>query len=861
MHKCKSKQVLQIFILFLLVITIFGCTKKTDIAEQILEVNESSIVTVGDSYQKVSVNFTDVILNDGSVDHIVLANTINDGNATLNNITAGLLEVFGGGENSIYLNGSRFDVVDTKREDGAIRLVLDDDSIITKLNVVKNSQNVSFNGRVDELNVEASDITVNAIDATLKKITVTGANTTVFVDKDSTVDEVYIDQLAVNSMVIIEGQVKSLVVSGSAKIVVSGHVFEIIFTDGADESTLIVLNGGSVGLVNTQVLIYADGEGKIDEFVIGDNGKVEGDLALSINNDEPTDVSIMRYNVTFLDHNNVVLAVEKVIAGKAAVGPLNPTRNGHTFVGWDKDISKINSSLVVTALYRINQYTVRFNTNAGSAISDLRVNFNGLINRPVDPTKDYHVFDGWYLDDAFTRSWDFSSFMPAHDLTLYAKWSMVEVSEISISAANDETILLKNETLAFDATVLPVDASNQNVTWQVNDGTGSGTIDANGVFTAISAGTVTIQATAQADPTIIDTYELTIVNVMNITQETGSDTIQNAINSAYEYDTIVVASGTYYEQLYIDKPLTLLGPNADLCGYSSNRVAEAIITYQDNIDARYLRLLLVVADDVVVKGFHFENHQLNQPYSGQSEIYFFLSENNEFSNNRVEVLVSKIALRIVGTQNPSIETHGYTTVKGNYIESAYYLNSTVYIEGIGGEIEENVIVSDYIGLYILPYRNTYGGTVRNNDISSYSNSINHAYAYYQSERWLYQGNNLSARVPTLFEQLPEGMYSNIYRGIIYMNTYLYSDFDDNNIDGSAAYLNGSLLPRFDDTNGILFYNIDTAPAFSSSGNIITKVTYGVHMVGSNVVDLNMIAAENTFDDGYVVDGNYIRRVE
>ncbi|MEA4967941.1 MAG: hypothetical protein VB048_07495, partial [Bacteroidaceae bacterium] len=232
MHKCKSKKVLQIFILLLLLITIFGCTKKSDINEQILEVNESSIVAVGDSYQKVSVNFTDVVLNDGSVDHIVLAKTINDGNATLNNINAGLLEVFGGGDNSIYLNGSRFDVVNAKREDGAIRLVLDDNSIINKLSVLKNSQNVSFNGRVDELNVEASDITVNAIAATLKKITITGANTTVFVDKDSTVDEVYIDQLAVNSMVIIEGQVKSLVVSGSAKIVVSGHVNEIFFTDG-----------------------------------------------------------------------------------------------------------------------------------------------------------------------------------------------------------------------------------------------------------------------------------------------------------------------------------------------------------------------------------------------------------------------------------------------------------------------------------------------------------------------------------------------------------------------------------------------------------------------------------------------------
>ncbi len=155
----------------------------------------------------------------------------------------------------------------------------------------------------------------------------------------------------------------------------------------------------------------------------------------------------------------------------------------------------------------------------------------------------------------------------------------------------------------------------------------------------------------------------------------------------------------------------------------------------------------------------------------------------------------------------------------------------------------------------------YGGTVRNNDISSFSSSIYHGYAVYYTGTWLYQGNDLSARVPTLFEELPEGMYSNVYRGIQFTTTYLYSNVHDNNIDASAAYLDGSLLPRFTETNGILFYNIHAPAVFYGSRNTITNVTYGVIMVSSNNVDLNMIAAENTFDEGYVVDGNYIRRVE
>ena len=65
---------------------------------------------------------------------------------------------------------------------------------------------------------------------------------------------------------------------------------------------------------------------------------------------------------------------------------------------------------------------------------------------------------------------------------------------------------------------------------------------------------------------------------------TGSPcaSISFAIAEALPNETIIVAPGTYIEYLLIDKPLTLLGPNTSIAGYSGTRGAEAIILPSDN---------------------------------------------------------------------------------------------------------------------------------------------------------------------------------------------------------------------------------------------------------------------------------------
>lgn len=72
----------------------------------------------------------------------------------------------------------------------------------------------------------------------------------------------------------------------------------------------------------------------------------------------------------------------------------------------------------------------------------------------------------------------------------------VLVTNINLSTATGDTIVNENNTLQLLANVLPTNATNDQITWSVLNGSGSGTIDQNGLFTGTSTGTVTIVATA-----------------------------------------------------------------------------------------------------------------------------------------------------------------------------------------------------------------------------------------------------------------------------------------------------------------------------------------------------------------------------
>ncbi|MBS7528086.1 InlB B-repeat-containing protein, partial [Fusibacter paucivorans] len=111
--------------------------------------------------------------------------------------------------------------------------------------------------------------------------------------------------------------------------------------------------------------------------------------------------SINSYNVVFKDHDGTELKIESVNYGSAATAPTDPSRTGYTFTGWDVAYNNITSAVTVTAQYNINSYNVVFNDHDGTALKTETVNYGSAATAPVDPSRTGYTFTGW--DVAYTN--------------------------------------------------------------------------------------------------------------------------------------------------------------------------------------------------------------------------------------------------------------------------------------------------------------------------------------------------------------------------------------------------------------------------------------------------------------------------
>ncbi len=103
------------------------------------------------------------------------------------------------------------------------------------------------------------------------------------------------------------------------------------------------------------------------------------------------------FTVTFEDGQGKVLDTQTVIEGKSAKAPANPTREGYAFAGWDEDFSKVTKDLTVKAkwdkLYRVN-----FEDGEGNLIDTQAVAEGKSAKAPANPTKEGYTFTGWDKD-------------------------------------------------------------------------------------------------------------------------------------------------------------------------------------------------------------------------------------------------------------------------------------------------------------------------------------------------------------------------------------------------------------------------------------------------------------------------------
>ena len=137
--------------------------------------------------------------------------------------------------------------------------------------------------------------------------------------------------------------------------------------------------------------------------------------------------TINQYTVSFVSNGGSAVSSITQNYNTEIAAPTDPTRDGYTFNGW---IPAVPSTMPAVntecvAQWTINNYDVTFNMQGhGDALDAQSINYNGLVSQPSAPSATGYTFGGWFKEAGCANEWNFST-DPVTDVTiLYAKWTI-----------------------------------------------------------------------------------------------------------------------------------------------------------------------------------------------------------------------------------------------------------------------------------------------------------------------------------------------------------------------------------------------------------------------------------------------------
>lgn len=149
--------------------------------------------------------------------------------------------------------------------------------------------------------------------------------------------------------------------------------------------------------------------------------------------------------------------VQKVLNGKTAIKPADPTREGYDFYGWYADDKFVTPYLFegrtitgdgvnVYAKWELKssqtEYVIDFDLGyEGAAIAPVTTRNAKLIDMPADPTREGYEFKGWWMSDYETREkltveFDAKKEFDANT-TLFAVWNKAGENALTAGVNNE----------------------------------------------------------------------------------------------------------------------------------------------------------------------------------------------------------------------------------------------------------------------------------------------------------------------------------------------------------------------------------------------------------------------------------------
>ena len=146
--------------------------------------------------------------------------------------------------------------------------------------------------------------------------------------------------------------------------------------------------------------------------------------------------------------------------GTAITAPTAPTKTGYTFIGWSPELPATMPAKVMTVIaqWRINQYTITFDTAGGSEVAPITQDYGTAINAPAAPTKTGYTFIGW--DTAIPAT------MPAHNMTITAQWTINQYTITFDTAGGSEVApITQNYGTTINAPAAPTKTGYTFIGW------------------------------------------------------------------------------------------------------------------------------------------------------------------------------------------------------------------------------------------------------------------------------------------------------------------------------------------------------------------------------------------------------------
>ena len=158
----------------------------------------------------------------------------------------------------------------------------------------------------------------------------------------------------------------------------------------------------------------------------------------------PANISIAQATITFETDGGTAIAPITQNLGTAIIKPADPTKEGYIFVRWDVVIPSIMpaANMTINAIWQIDSYTIKFDTDGGTAIDSITGNYGAAVTAPKAPTKPGYTFDGWDKEIPAT--------IPGENMTIKALW---KVNQYTITFVTEDGTVIKSITQDYGTSI------------------------------------------------------------------------------------------------------------------------------------------------------------------------------------------------------------------------------------------------------------------------------------------------------------------------------------------------------------------------------------------------------------------------